>query len=1185
MELPAFQLHDVAFLGIPQHVTVEDVLHTLSGISVKVLVRSIQIEKNQRDYNIICKATLPPDGKLLPYVEISGNKVTITLSTQNMCLQTKQFSHQNGSFGIPQYLIGNVFILTRKHVLSNYFRCNIKVYGQNFKDCIRPFHWKKAVDLGYYEIASEILHTGTSVLAFARVMDPVRSKKWESENAELVMNVLLENKAEQCAIFKDILLKTDHYVLADATKNLFWSIGIDEKYIWHHSPPLHWAGRNILGNLLMNLRDKLRSSLGGNEDRSLHLQRLDNHKDEGMHSSKNVSATSVKGQLDATEQVQVSESQEYQCHQSPQSNKQEQDFLQGMTFSKRHYTRRSNKLDKKRLHGWATSQKEHYQASRPSGTAEMESQDTVRQTGSGKYKKSRSHPKQRQDTPHSLRRHEPTSSGENGSSLKCKTGNTKSETTNSDANNVTLDNSNKNKEVTLSGQGNSELPDILKQGAENNEALKIQHKDTDKSADIKSMQVHITADELDKNKNFNNRGSFKRPKRFDRKPLRLVSDSEGDNVHQQVSESDSRQEKSYSSERQNREESFKRSGRQYKKSGYEKRHSNRNVSEETVNKQKTREPLPSAENNYLPKESAQGEKYRDKRGRSYGKPDYSSTKVGTKGENKDRARKPFPEEEKRFPLKEDTKGEDKKESLNSKPEQLLNDDKGNIKGETQEEDRQSLSTDQKTTQPTEAVKTHTVQSVTLDIDNWPTKYAYSDAVRAGDGKQYETRVESQKFKDIHLAKNSDTNEYSGEKKNDSSQYQWQSSSQNKDNSKGKQSLERIMFRNVPQHVKNPSIKEFLQSQGVVISGIIKMQQSAKEKQKGMYSDFTERVCYGVLPVPVLPVTATVDGCEINIHHDSQRVCFVCGRPGHRQGNPDCPAYLSCDNEDVIAFQGQNDTLSNFYSCQLSIYGKQFKSSEHAYQWKKAQELGYDRLAKKIYFAKHAGEAKRLAKDITPEKSEEWERQRVDVMRQILRKKAKDCPEFRTTLELSGTKILAEATSDKFWATGLFKNDTFRTDPKFWPGRNTLGILLDALRSKILTGEVDKDSESDVKTEDEVYCLSPDLDEDTSEQEDWFEVTDGLKDTIYGKEDNEGAWGNMPENEPDMLSVKMLGTASELEGETEGRFPVSVNSEAWPESHDEDYHCPESLPTGDSQDMSDVASAEDGCLRVEVTKSG
>jgi len=66
-----------------------------------------------------------------------------------------------------------------------------------------------------------------------------------------------------------------------------------------------------------------------------------------------------------------------------------------------------------------------------------------------------------------------------------------------------------------------------------------------------------------------------------------------------------------------------------------------------------------------------------------------------------------------------------------------------------------------------------------------------------------------------------------------------------------------------------------------------------------------------------------------------------------------------------------------------------KSLEHAYQWEKAQYFGFRGLANEIEAAGTAAQAKSLAREMPH--SENWDRIRISLMRELLRLKWEQVP--------------------------------------------------------------------------------------------------------------------------------------------------------------------------------------------------
>ena len=208
-------------------------------------------------------------------------------------------------------------------------------------------------------------------------------------------------------------------------------------------------------------------------------------------------------------------------------------------------------------------------------------------------------------------------------------------------------------------------------------------------------------------------------------------------------------------------------------------------------------------------------------------------------------------------------------------------------------------------------------------------------------------------------------------------------------------------------------------------------------------------------------------------HDGQfqRDCKSCGARGHRVGSPICDAYNAEDN--VVAYSNYQLVLSNLYASPLKVYDQQFGSLQQAWLWQQAIQLGDDDVANKIMNAEHAGQASRLARQtLDEEKAKHWERNNVEVMKELLKLKAEQCPVYKTAL-MENKKILAAAIRDPFWGTALAHKQTESTNPHYWPGKNMLGALQMELREqlqRIPSTEEPQNSQSDRDITDTRYMI-------------------------------------------------------------------------------------------------------------------
>ena len=127
---------------------------------------------------------------------------------------------------------------------------------------------------------------------------------------------------------------------------------------------------------------------------------------------------------------------------------------------------------------------------------------------------------------------------------------------------------------------------------------------------------------------------------------------------------------------------------------------------------------------------------------------------------------------------------------------------------------------------------------------------------------------------------------------------------------------------------------------------------------------------------------------------------------------------------------------------MKLYGQAFSSSEVAYQWRKAVFMGEAGVAAVIRYMRAERWAKWAASRPFGKRGwylvtvgirarlSQWEGVKVEVMRQILRAKARSCAEFVAELRRSGDHPLHEAVpKEEFWGIGQGS------------GRNWLDVVL------------------------------------------------------------------------------------------------------------------------------------------------
>ena len=168
--------------------------------------------------------------------------------------------------------------------------------------------------------------------------------------------------------------------------------------------------------------------------------------------------------------------------------------------------------------------------------------------------------------------------------------------------------------------------------------------------------------------------------------------------------------------------------------------------------------------------------------------------------------------------------------------------------------------------------------------------------------------------------------------------------------------------------------------------------------------------------------------------------------------------VSTEPDEKLLFRsyGRNHILSNFFEAPIRYEGQSFRSAQHIYQWKCASFHRDHHLAYRIKNARTASYAKKLSQSI--HRSPSWHKVKIDIMKDILKHKAVQCPQFASALKKTvGKTLLHNVESDDFWGCGFDLR-----------GSNVLGVILNELRSKLLQDSMTLQQDSDVQ------CAVPSL---------------------------------------------------------------------------------------------------------------
>ena len=359
--------------------------------------------------------------------------------------------------------------------------------------------------------------------------------------------------------------------------------------------------------------------------------------------------------------------------------------------------------------------------------------------------------------------------------------------------------------------------------------------------------------------------------------------------------------------------------------------------------------------------------------------------------------------------------------------------------------------------------------------------------------------------------------------------------------------DKLTIKNLPLSVSNNEIEKLLLDKNIKLMSSVKYGYIRDDNgQLTSYKSGDRSVYVEPYDTP-LPKQQDIGQFKcLLIHHGKDIKCKACDVLGHRIGADVCKAKPT---DSIYAFKGYHHPLSNHFPCQLAIYGKTFKSAEHAFFWRMASEMGNFDLAKEIQDAVHAGEAKRLSKRIAEDQVRwEWEDNNQQVMRQILEAKLQQCEQFKKCLRENNDKILAEATPSLKWATGMSPWATEHTSPEYWPGRNLLGAMLQDLSHKLSEENTEIGNEQSKDSSVPSVPTNPVSDDDDNDDDDYISIDSSASihdaspdtmdelnmesdDTLIVSEDLPEGNSTPHDNHEDLVSQNLNDTSSGGRGQT------------------------------------------------------
>ena len=163
--------------------------------------------------------------------------------------------------------------------------------------------------------------------------------------------------------------------------------------------------------------------------------------------------------------------------------------------------------------------------------------------------------------------------------------------------------------------------------------------------------------------------------------------------------------------------------------------------------------------------------------------------------------------------------------------------------------------------------------------------------------------------------------------------------------------------------------------------------------------------------------------------------------------PELAAYKAAEksNETHLVFAGELSPYSNLHKSPFTINGQEFHSSEQWIQYQKALAFGDSYTANLILQSDSALDCKQLSYKIKGVDIEKWRNEGYDLCFDGVREKFVQNPPLLALLKSTMPKILAEATLDRLWGTGITLRDTNALNTGKWNSTGWLSKMLLTIR--------------------------------------------------------------------------------------------------------------------------------------------
>ena len=147
----------------------------------------------------------------------------------------------------------------------------------------------------------------------------------------------------------------------------------------------------------------------------------------------------------------------------------------------------------------------------------------------------------------------------------------------------------------------------------------------------------------------------------------------------------------------------------------------------------------------------------------------------------------------------------------------------------------------------------------------------------------------------------------------------------------------------------------------------------------------------------------------------------------------------------IVFHGELSPFSNFYPSRFQHEGTCFETAEHYIQYRKALLSGDSVMANRILQCKTVMDAKKMSYKIDNFNMQRWVQDGYELCEQGIRAKFEQNDHLMATLLATDNMMIAEASRDKLWGTGIPLNDKDALTREKWENPGWLSRILISIR--------------------------------------------------------------------------------------------------------------------------------------------